>query len=139
MPFLADADYTPHIKADQLAILTGGSVPTRETAERFAQATIETHLRGRYDVVAIFAATGSARSAEIVRYYIDLTLYELYSRINPQQIADLRVDRRNAAISWLRDVRDAKMSVDLPPTTAVTTIGLNYGSTVKFSQEYDRY
>ena len=86
-----------------------------------------------------FAATGNARSAEIVRYYIDLTLYELYSRINPQQIADLRVDRRNAAISWLRDVRDAKMSVDLPPTTAVTTIGLNYGSTVKFSQEYDRY
>lgn len=56
---------------------------------------------------------GDTRKQLIIRYLIDITVYELHSRINPRNVPDLRLDRRGDAITWL--VKVAKIRNEISP------------------------
>jgi len=47
-------------------------------------------------------------------YMIDITLYHLHARINPRNVPELRMQRRDEAIKWLQGVRDGKLQPNLP-------------------------
>jgi hypothetical protein len=80
MSFLTAADYGPQIKQDQLDIVLQGNATALPLAELSAQEYVESFLRQRYDVAEIFAATGTARSALIITYMVDIALYTVHSR-----------------------------------------------------------
>lgn len=56
--------------------------------------------------------TGEKRNALIKRYVIDVALYELHSRINPRNIPEFRIQRRDDAINWLKLVQNPRNNVD---------------------------
>jgi phage gp36-like protein len=112
--FLQREDYDNIIRRDVLERVIEGNDSYRVMAEFNAQSVIETYLRNRYDVALIFAQIGENRNRTIVRYMIDITLYDLFSRIAPEQMNELRLNRYEEAIQWLKDVRDGKISPDLP-------------------------
>jgi hypothetical protein len=67
-------------------------------------------------------------------YLIDITLFHLYSRINPRNIPDLRKERyngndpmdRGGAIGWLKKVASGDITADLPrilPSQGVSILG----------------
>jgi hypothetical protein len=55
---------------------------------------------------------GDPRNALIKRYAVDIVLYELHSRINPRNIPEFRIQRRDDAISWLKAVQDPRNNIN---------------------------
>ena len=131
--FLTIPDFRQLIKDDQLAqILPPGmaplsvgerpdhpvgrleDVPVLHEGVLTAIAEMSSYLNSRYDVATLFAATATDRHPLIKLYCIDITLYHLHSRISPRAIPQLRMDRYDAAINWLKQVARGELLPDLP-------------------------
>ncbi len=138
MAFLTDNDYKTLIKTDILAVVTRQDASIRPAAERIAQSQIESYLRHKYDVQTTFAATGEERSADLVMYMMDITLYHMHSAVSPQQIPDLRVKRYDDAIEWLKAVASGKLTANFPllPVPETPTGGLLWGSQERVNNYY---
>jgi hypothetical protein len=85
--------------------------------------------------------TGEKRNALIKRYVIDITLYELHSRINPRNIPEFRIQRRDDAIKWLGMVQNPRNNVDadfLPKRDLGPQKGndISWSSKKKLSHDY---
>lgn len=81
-----------------------------------------------------------SRNALIVRQMVDLVLYELHSRINPRNIPEHRIQRRDDAIKYLRDVADPRKNItpDLPLITFEENRGvdISFGTTSGQNHSY---
>jgi phage gp36-like protein len=133
MGFLTSDDYGAQIRQEQLDIVLS-SAPANALlqAELFAQELIESHLRQRYDVAEIFAATGEARSNIIITYAVDIALYTVHSRHGRVAMPEKRLDRYDQAISWLKAVAAGKVSANLPALPVATAPGrFKWGSEPK--------
>lgn len=51
------------------------------------------------------------RKKILVRYHVDIALYELHSRVSPRNIPTYRIDRRDDAINWLKSVADPRKNI----------------------------
>lgn len=123
MSFLLPADYGLQIRDEIRGLLTDGNDVLLDQAATAAQVEMESYLRGRYDVAAVFAATGAARNAQVVMYLVDMALYHLHSRQNPRNVPQIRQDRYEQVISWLKMARRGELSVGLPLEPATNPDG----------------
>lgn len=114
MPFLEEDDYKVQIRDFELEELTGYTNGIRLKSETAAQAEMESYLRDRYKVEDIFSDAGDDRNPLIVMYLIDMALYHLFSAITPRQVPQIRMDRYDAAINWLKAVASGKLNPALP-------------------------
>lgn len=57
---------------------------------------------------------GDNRSQQAVLYLIDMTLYHLHSRIAPRNIPELRMDRYESAVMWLKAAAKGGVNAQLP-------------------------
>ena len=132
MSFLTTTDYGLQIRDEIRGLLTDGNDTLLTMAALAAQAEMESYLRGRFDVEAIFTALGpapavpaagdtpevparaDARNPQIVMYLVDAALYHLHSRQNPRNVPQIRQDRYDQVISWLKMVRKGELSAGLP-------------------------
>lgn len=114
--FLQPTDYNPQIRAAILSVVTNDDTDSLHLAEQMAQEEMESYLRTRYNVGAIFDLNQDVddRKKIIVMYLIDITLYHLHSNISPENIPDLRETRYNRAVKWLEKVANGNLSPDLP-------------------------
>ena len=80
---------------------------------------------------------GDTRDQLIKMHLIDLVLYHLHSRINPRNIPELRLTRRDEAISWLKMVNEGKITTGLPVLATPTNAGLKirWASAEKFNND----
>lgn len=80
---------------------------------------------------------GDTRDQLIKMHLIDLTLYHLHSRINPRNIPELRLTRRDEAIAWLKMVNEGKITTGLPVLSTPTNAGLKirWASATKFNND----
>lgn len=72
------------------------------------------YLRSRYDVAAVFEATGDNRNKVIVMRCCDVALYHMVSSRNQRQGMEIRKERYERAIKWLEDVQKGLIMPDLP-------------------------
>jgi phage gp36-like protein len=114
MIWLTEYDLKKQIRQSVLSQVIEQDASLLHEAELATLAEIESYLRSRFDVQAIFATTGTDRNALLVMYAVDMLLYHLHSRINPNQIPDLRIERYNNAIEWLKAVAKGMLSPALP-------------------------
>lgn len=56
--------------------------------------------------------SGDTRSALILRFLIDVVLYEIHCRINPRNIPEHRIQRRDDAIKWLKGCADPRGNIN---------------------------
>lgn len=130
MAFLTTDDYGTQIRQDQLDVLLQGNTTALPKAELFAQEFIESHLRTRYDVAKIFAATGDKRSDLLITYMVDIALYTVHSRHGRVAMPEKRIDRYDQAVLWLERVAAGKISADLPLLPVADRAGgFKWGST----------
>lgn len=73
-----------------------------------------TGLSGEIPETSTYWISGDSRSQHIVMRLIDITLYHLHSRINPRNIPEFRIARRDEAIQWLRDLTKGTVTPNLP-------------------------
>lgn len=60
---------------------------------------------GNYPEDSLYWTFGDDRDAVIVTYCIDIALYHIHSRINPRNIPQLRIDRYDMAMNWLKGIK----------------------------------
>lgn len=63
------------------------------------------------DITAWQAQNTDPRQQKLVQLVVDVALYDLHSRIKPRQIPEHRIQRRDDAISYLRDIADPRKNV----------------------------
>lgn len=143
MPFLTDTDYEVQIRNWIKQIIIQRKEDVQHQAELAAQAEMESYLRQRYDVKKIFSAIGEGRSALIILYMVDITIYHLHANTAGDVIPDMRIIRYNAAKDWLKAVSKGEISPDLPEKPDEEGNGENTGSQVtefgsrpKYSERY---
>lgn len=105
--YLTDADFLTSLNPTQLKALSSPIViesmtyssPIAANEERNV-ATIKSYLGNRFDVDAALAD----REPLLIGLLLDLTLYDAFTFCSPNDIPDLRVKRRDDAISQLRQL-----------------------------------
>ena len=114
MAFLIEDDYKLQVRDYELDDITGYTEAIRLQSELAAQAEMESYLRDRYNVGIIFSKTADERNPLIVLYMIDIDLYHLFSSVAPRNVPQIRMDRYDAAVAWLKMVAKGQLNPDLP-------------------------
>lgn len=137
MNFLTDDDFVQYQVRDAVLAVLKISETTLDASELAAQEQMSTYLRTRFDVVATFAAAGTARNPLLIMYMIDLIIYHLHSNTPSRVIPKNREDRFNAAITWLTGVNTGGLLPDLPllPDTTPDPL-LRVGTNRKYSKRW---
>ncbi len=113
--FITPQDYDASIHRDILDALTRNDEAIVEICEDRAIAEMRGYLSARYDTDAIFAAQGEARNQLILMMAVDITVYHLFSIHNPKNMSQIRKDRYERAVEWLKQVAAFKVTVDGAP------------------------
>ena len=133
MIWIQEDDLKKIIKIDILNVVIEEDATILTDAELTAMAEIEGYLSNRYDVSAIWDSVGNDRNNMLVMIATDIMFYHIHSRINPNRIPQLRIDRFNSAIDYLKNVAKSLISPKLPKIVTETGIQTNfkYGSEIK--------
>lgn len=111
-----DYDATIHREIlDSLLREDAGSSATVEVCENRAIATVRALIGNRYDCDAIFSATGDERNIIILKVCVDIAVYEIFCQHNPYKMSQIRKDRYEDAMTFLREVRDFDANIDGAP------------------------
>lgn len=113
--FINPEDYDASIHTEILGCLTRNDDTIVEICEDRAIAEMRSYLSARYDVDAIFSAEGTDRLPLVLMMAIDITVYHLFCIHNPQKISEIRKDRYDRAVEWLKQVAKQQISVDGAP------------------------
>jgi phage gp36-like protein len=117
MNFIKPDDYTALVRNEIKGILLEKYSDSKlQTAEDMAISQVKNYLFGKYDTVKIFDAT-TERNNHIVMIVIDCTLYHLYTSTVPKQMPEIRSQRYQDAIDWLKMVGKGDALADLPKVT----------------------
>jgi hypothetical protein len=85
---------------------------------------------------AAFWVSTDTRDQQMVQYFVDITLYHLHSRISPRNIPQLRIDRYNHAIDWLKMCAVGDVTPALPLLSPKQGNRIRWGSNVKNINSY---
>ena len=119
--FINITDYDASIHRDILDALTREDVSLIETCEDRAIAEMRCYLSGRYDCDALFSPYVETESQPDTRHQLvlmmalDIAIYHIFSIHNPQKLSQLRKDRYERAIEWLKAVAAGTISIEGAP------------------------
>lgn len=113
--FINLSDYDASIHREILDSLTREDSTIIEICEDRAVAEMRSYLSGRYDCDAIFSAEGNARNQLVLMMAIDIAIYHIFCIHNPQKLSQVRQDRYDRAVEWLRQVNKGDVSIDGAP------------------------
>ena len=107
--FIQEEDYEVQVRQEIIQLLDGSQERSAIIkSERMAIDQIKGFIGGRYDVNAIFSASGNDRDYYIVMITIDIALYHLWSKKAPRKIPEYRSERYQDALDWLKKVQEGQ-------------------------------
>lgn len=124
--FITTTDYDASIHKEILDSLLRADLPTYdpqivEICEDRAIAEMRGYLNKVYDCDAIFSAQGADRHPLILMFAVDITIYHIFCQHNPYKISQIRKDRYDRAVEWLKGIMSGDITIDgapqLPPET----------------------
>lgn len=137
MAFIDKTDLLNYVRQNKLDDITDFDDTKLDAACEDMEEYVKGYLSARYDVAAIFAATGIARNPVIKMYMCDLVLYHLHKLINWRKIPEFRKERYQEAKEWLQDVQAGLIN---PPTLPLPTDGsldyIIFGGNPKLGNNY---
>jgi phage gp36-like protein len=136
--FITTTDYDAAIHSEILDALTRDDDAVIEIAEDTAIEEMKGYMAKRYDCDVIFAKTGSQRSQLVVMMAIDITLYHLHSASNPMRFPQVRKDRYERAVDWLKAVQKGDIIPDGLPLKVDTAGNTGGASSIEFTYETKR-
>ena len=103
--FVELTDYDASIHRDILDALVREDETVIEVCEDRAIAEMRCYLSKRYDCNKIFEATGENRNQLVLMMVIDMAVYHIFCIHNPQKLSQVRKDRYERAVEWMRSRR----------------------------------
>lgn len=113
--FIELNDYDASIHREILGALTREDDAVVEVCEDRAVAEMRCYLSKRYDCDAIFAARGEQRHQLVLMMAIDIAVYHIFCLHNPQKISQVRKDRYERAVEWMKAVAAEDISIEGAP------------------------
>jgi len=113
--FVKIEDYDASVHRDILDALVRDDQSLVEICEDRAIAEMRCYLSKRYDCDAIFSADGSDRNQLILMMVIDIAVYHIFCIHNPQKLSQIRKDRYDRAVEWMRAVANEEISIEGAP------------------------
>lgn len=104
-----------------------------EICEDRAIAEMKSYLNKTYDVEEIFSATGSDRNALILMFALDIAIYHIFCQHNPYKISQIRQDRYERAVEWLKGVMKGDITIADAPRLPDEEVKANS----RWQMEYD--
>lgn len=118
MVYLTKKDILARTTAQNLHVVTEGDDETLDRQEIDAVSVVSSYLSHDYDTEAIFQTVDTPEYVfhpTIKRMTIDIMLYNLHNdKVNPRQIPDNVIAKRDDAINWLKDVANPKTNTNAP-------------------------
>ena len=113
--FITPQDYDASIHREILDALTRNDDAIIEICEDRAISEMRGYLSARYDADTIFKAEGTARNELVLMMAVDIAVYHLFSIHNPQKMSQIRKDRYDRAMEWLKQGAAFKITIDGAP------------------------
>ena len=113
--FVELTDYDASIHRDILDALVRGDETDHEASEGRAKAERGVNLSKRYDCDKIFSATGTNRNQLVLMMVIDIAVYHIFCIHNPQKLSQIRKDRYERAVEWMKAVAAEEISIEGAP------------------------
>lgn len=113
--FVNIEDYDASVHREILDALVRDDQSLVEICENRAIAEMRCYLSKRYDCDAIFSASGEDRNQLILMMVIDIAVYHIFCIHNPQKLSQIRKDRYERAVEWMRAVADEEISIEGVP------------------------
>lgn len=89
-----------------------------EICEDRAIEEMRCYLDKFYDCDAIFSATSAARNQLVLMMALDIAIYHIFCQHNPYKISEVRKNRYERAVEWLKAVAAGKITIaDAPRLT----------------------
>lgn len=110
--FITPEDYDASIHQEILDAVIRSDRQIVEICEDRAIAQMRGYLAARYDCDRIFSAEGGERNQLVLMMALDIAIYHIFSIHNPRNMSQIRVDRYERAVEWLKGVRSGDISVD---------------------------
>lgn len=138
--FITDQDYQVVIGEQALRVISQVSATNRSAAEDEAIEEIAGYLRPTYDTAQLFAQTGAQRNKLIVMYTCDIALYHMAASAPQKMGIEIRKERYERAIKWLKDVQSGTVQPDIPLSLGSDgqpdAVPLSYGSQKKLRHNW---
>lgn len=141
MTILEIEDVLALIEQDVLDDITGGDNTLLDKAELSALGEVTGYLNVRYDPAKCMDRTllvpdtavppahnGYNGISTVLEKLADVMLYNLHTRVMPDNIPTLRQTRYENAITWFEKVADGFIAPSLPIKTEDPTTPLRYGN-----------
>lgn len=103
--FINLSDYNASIHSEILDSLIRSDEAIVEICEDRAVDEMRSYLSSRYDCDTLFSADGNDRNQLVLMMALDISIYHLFCLGNPQKLSQMRKDRYDRAIEWLKSVR----------------------------------
>ena len=113
--FVELSDYDASIHRDILDALVREDEAVIEVCEDRAIAEMRSYLARRYDCDRIFSATGAQRNQLVLMMVIDIAVYHIFCIHNPQKLSQVRKDRYERAVEWMKAVAAEEISIEGAP------------------------
>ena len=113
--FIDIKDYDASVHREILDALVRDDETLVEICEDRAIAEMRGYLSKRYDCNAIFSASGEERNQLILMMVIDIAVYHIFCIHNPQKLSQVRKDRYERAVEWMKAVANEEVSIDGAP------------------------
>jgi len=113
MAFLTPAELNTHLYGEVVDEITRDQVEIAQSAVDAAIEEAMGYLSG-YDRPAILAQTGANRNPVLLLYMKDIAVWHFINLANPAVEMELRLQRYEKAIAWLKSVQAGKAVPILP-------------------------
>lgn len=124
--FIDISDYNASIHREILSSLlrekSAGGTPNPEydpniveICEDRAIAEMKSYMDKTYDCEAIFSARGTDRHSLILMFAVDIAIYHIFCQHNPYKIADIRKERYERALEWLKGIGKGELTINGAP------------------------
>lgn len=138
--FIRITDYDASIHRDILDALTRQDESLIEICEDRAIAEMRCYLSGRYDCDRLFASTEAGSPAPepsttvpgssaaglqdprhqlVLMMALDIAIYHIFSIHNPMKLSQLRKERYERAVEWMKAVAAGNISIEGAPLAPV--------------------
>ena len=118
--FISLTDYDASIHKDILdSLLRSGTSDYDpqiiEICEDRAISEMKGYLGKTYDCDAIFTATEDERHPLILMFALDISIYHIFCQHNPYKMSQIRQDRYERAVNWLKGVMRGEVTIEGAP------------------------
>ena len=118
MIFLELTDFDSAIRSQYLDKIIDEDATVLDQSEKRKIAEVKSYLSTRYDMSAVFSATGDDRNDFILDVLVDLVIFDVSHRINSRNIPDAWEQRKDEALARLEAVRNQDLNpMGLPELT----------------------